>query len=86
MSEPRECLAPFWVTFSVGSAGCFEAISMSAAKREAEAMATVSKIERIPYPAMPRLSAIKSDCPPFCRRPAACVGRVCCPLEFACND
>lgn len=80
-------LKPFWVTFS-GSvkAGCVEAYTEKEAQEQAAKLGGVVTLKELPYPADPRLSEAKSDCPPFCYSPRQCQGRTACPQSYACSE
>jgi hypothetical protein len=81
-----EYLSPYWVMFENRSAGCVEDVSEEAAKAQAATLGKVTSFKKLPYPATPRLSAKKSDCPPFCYTPNQCQGRGSCPKGHACDD
>lgn len=79
-------LSPFWATFKGRKSGCIEASSESEARVQAEKLGAVATISKLPYPAVPRLSELKSDCPDFCYSPAECQGRGSCPKRYACSE
>lgn len=79
-------LSPYWATFEGKPAGCVEAYSKAEAQSQAEAVGKVRTLDCLPYPAEPRISEAKSDCPPFCYSPAQCKGRTACPKDYACSE
>lgn len=87
-TETKQYIAPYWVRFGNGTKGCVEATSIEAAKEQADQMGRggVSKIDSLPYPAWPRLSEIKSDCPSFCSTPDQCIGNSYCRKSYACTE
>ena len=80
--------SPFWATFEDGSAACVEGETqeLAIASGEAAKGKKVAKIDQLPYPATPRISAEKSDCPSFCYTPRTCAGRGSCPKYYACSE
>lgn len=84
-------LSPYWATFE-RTAGCIEAISEADAKEQAVAISSLKNLgplatlNRLPYPAMPRLSEKRSTCHDFCHSPRQCQGRTACPQSYACSE
>lgn len=80
-------LSPYWVTFNgPPNKGCIEDYSEKAAREQAAKLGKVATFDKIPYPASPRLSEVKSECPPFCHSPQQCKGRGSCPQSYACSE
>jgi hypothetical protein len=81
-------LQAFWVVFDGRGSACVEDVSMEAAKEQAAKLTNcaVLDIKTLPYPAQPRISEKKSDCPDFCFSPKECAGRMACPKSHACDD
>lgn len=80
--------SPFWVRFDGHKAACVEDETESAAKAQAAKITgcEVIDIQRLPYPAEPRISAEKGSCPAFCFSPTTCAGRGSCPKSYACSE
>lgn len=80
----------YWIVFKDGTAGCTEGETLDIARTKAEAKTgkAMQKINKLPYPANPRLLAKEdqSDCPDFCHSPRQCVGRGACPQSYACSE
>lgn len=95
-----------WVIFTDGSRGCAE-IPREIEEQGGEARVAfvealpnaagrkVSTLERLPYPAHPRLNATDTitksgrnigPCPSFCYRPESCAGHSSCPRSPSCVD
>ncbi len=77
----------WWVKFSARSPVCVEAIDEHAARGKAagETGCIPTSVERLPYPAEPRVGD-RSECPSFCYRPQDCVGRTSCPTAPSCTS
>lgn len=82
-------VSPWWVN---GSA-CVEAISAEAAAQIYEHLKgkEAESVERIPYPASPRLNPYTNPnhgqvCPSFCHSPNSCKGRSSCPQRYSCTE
>ena len=79
-------MTPFWITDSAGKQFCVEASDKDAAIAiSVENGRDVKSIDRIPYPATPRVGP-ESKCPPFCCRPKQCLGKSSCPHSYACSE
>lgn len=94
----------FWVTFEDGSSGCVEApiehqfksenwderlSEIGVIASEIKGVA-VTKVERLPYPASPRLNPQDwpdyGRCPSFCFSPRECAGSTSCPKRYSCVE
>jgi hypothetical protein len=77
----------YWLELKSGKRLCIEAGSQEAARALTEHV-TGERVEKVigtlPYPAGPLVQP--TDCPAFCHSPNSCVGKSCCPREYACND
>lgn len=97
----------FWVTFETGEPGCVEVefdkmkgltpkeqTSLVTETAERETGRKVVSVDRIPYPASPRLvkvfyetkPGVKEACPSLCYSPEQCKGRSSCPKNYACSE
>lgn len=82
----------FWLTFKGHRSACMEAPEGEEAKRAATELtgAEVLTVERIPYPADPRIRPFKhpkyGQMPSFCFRPEECSGRTACPQNYSCTE
>lgn len=88
-------MGAYWVTFVTNRKMCIEGKDEAAVRERALPIGEVSKIERLPYPAEPRLepheeftmtNGTKVSCPSFCLQPSLCVGRGSCPRRYACSE
>jgi hypothetical protein len=80
-------LSAYWVTFNGATKpGCIEAVSEAEARAQAEKIGELATLNTLPYPANPRLSESKGECPSFCYTPSQCQGRTSCPKVPACDD
>lgn len=92
MAEAREWEAPFWVAFQGRESACVEAIDETEARARAKELTgcEVIRVDRLPYPADPRLNAFKHPkygaCPSFCFRPKECAGATACPRNYSCCE
>ena len=78
-------MSAYWVNFSDREAGCIEAESPLEAKQAGDKLGSVTTIERLPYPANPRLGT-RTDCPSFCYEPRKCAGSTSCPQWPSCVE
>lgn len=78
-------LFPYWVSFSDQKPGCIEAESPDEAKQVGDKLGAVTTIERLPYPANPRLGE-RSETPSFCYEPRKCAGWTSCPQRYSCVE
>ncbi|WP_417615378.1 hypothetical protein [Parasphingorhabdus sp.] len=97
----------FWVKFETGEPGCVEVefekmnglspkeqTSLVIETAERETGRKVVSVDRIPYPASPRLvkvyyeikPGVKEACPSFCYSPEQCKGRSSCPKNYSCCE
>ena len=89
-------MTPYWIRFKNQKPGCVEAENEQEARKLASEItgSEVENIDRIPYPADPRLNTYeylfgdgkKSVCPSFCYTPMQCLGRGSCPKSYACSE
>jgi len=84
-------MTPYWVSFTDGSGACVEADDPSSARVIAQQqgggrVVSQATVERLPYPAEPRLGP-QSSCPSFCWKPRQCAGYSSCPdLRRTCSE
>lgn len=67
------------------SAACVDLHDQDAARAAAREFGEVLGLQRLPYPAEPRLTQA-DPCPSFCVRPQECAGRGSCPRAYACSE
>lgn len=85
----------YWIKFKNGKNGCVEALDETAAKVSGRMVtgSDVVSIDRLPYPAEPRLIKVKHKhndqeyhIPSFCYTPEQCKGKSCCPKSYSCTE
>lgn len=82
----------YWVTFKGFPAMTVEAEDEAGVKALASNMLgkEVTKIESLPYPALPRLTRHEYPkhgvCPSFCFKPEQCKGSTSCPQSYSCTE
>lgn len=83
----------WWITFSSPieihgrsyQSACVDLHDQDTARAAAAEFGEVLWIQRLPYPAFPRLT-FADPCPAFCVRPQECAGRGSCPRHRACSE
>lgn len=84
--------ASWWITFANRPPACIEAETPEIATKDAEELGRdkVVSVDRLPYPAEPRLNFWQhntgSVCPSFCIRPERCKGKSSCPNNPSCTE
>jgi hypothetical protein len=78
----------FWVRFHTGNSGTVHATSQAEALKLAKEITgrDPTRADMLPYPAEPQLNKSSHGCPPFCYKPIECIGRSCCPQNYACSE
>jgi hypothetical protein len=82
----------FWLKFKERVAGCVEAKDEAAATAIAKAATGFDavSIQRLPYPANPRINQHVDPkygvCPSFCFKPEQCCGNTSCPQRYSCTE
>ena len=79
-----------WFTFEDRGPACALADSEEEARALADAAGAVKTVDRLPYPAQPRLDQLDGWCegeiPSFCWAPSTCKGRSSCPRNPCCTS
>ena len=82
----------YWVSFQGFPSMCIEAEGKADVEKIVRAMLgkPITKIEVLPYPALPRLTLHHYPehgvCPSFCFKPEQCKGNTACPQNYSCTE
>ena len=86
----KEERGSWWISFSDRGPACAGFVTKKEADALAAAAGEVVSMERLPYPADPRLDDNKGwgegQCPSFCHSPNQCKGHGACPQSYSCTE